>query len=1183
MLSVRKINAGCGYEYLTRSVAHNDEDQKDTSLADYYAAKGTPPGRWIGSGLPCFGGDITLGDVISSEQMMALFGDGLHPNAIAKSKDGVPLRDLRLGRPFPLFAGDNELLQALKAAERGFVAAHDRLPTVEERSTIARNVGHDEWVRQFGRPPVSDREVIAWVNRERATVRQAVAGYDLTFSPQKSISVLWALSDKDTADRIARAHHQAVARTLQWAEENCLFTRRGAHSIEQIKTKGLIAAEFTHFDTRTGDPDLHSHVVVSNKVQGVDGVWRSVDGRALFQHHHALDFRYTATLNDLLTRELGLTFYAKDMGDGKHPVYELDCVPEEVCALFSTRQKLARPVYEHKLAEFTARRGRGPSYQETKALWQEAILATRDAKQPAHSLDTLRDRWAREVDQSCPKAARIIGRRLGRVRGDGRAVFSAVEHDTVVAKAALDAVVAKRSTFRRSHLVTAVAAKLAGYQFHKAGELDQAIGRITASIIDEVGVLTNPEDTRGLPAALIRADGHAIDYRADQEVFTTQEVLDSEARVLDTVTAPTTVFAATSDIDRALKAHARTHGWALSAEQEALVRHLATVGTVTAVGVGAAGAGKTAAMSVLADVWEKTGRSVHALAPSAAAAEVLGADLGVAGRTIDALTHAWRTHNRNPEALPVAIGRGDMLLVDEASMASHRHLSDLTEIAKATGAVVRLIGDPRQIKAVESGGLFATMTYVAECARLTDVRRFGADHHQAAASLALREGDTRALGFYESRGWIHGGGRDQQISRAVDDYLADLACGRISLIIAATNEDVDRINQAIQAARTQAGAVDLTRTVRLAHGEDAGVGDTIITRKNQWMTTPSSRGRTRVINGDLFRIKRIHADGSVTARHQSTGTYRRLPGDYVAGHTQLGYASTVYRAQGATVDVCRAVVDETVDRSGLYVAATRGRDANHLYTVAEHRLDEAAEDAHYWSKGDKQAPTAREVLSRCLDNDDRSRSATEEILGAAVGDPEQLVARWRAGRDIAVERFIDDHLPAFLEALPGTWAADIAHADGGDSPIRQVWRELLRKNQDPRDVWDVAVRHCDNCRDIQRALTYQLRQEVDGRADNALYIPPTYGGQDTELRAWLKQNILTVRDTIIAGREHHDPRKDCPEYIAARRILDGLFPTTPQPRQATTGSSARGYDNPGQTPTSAPGQEDHPRGQGLGL
>ena len=112
---------------------------------------------------------------------------------------------------------------------------------------------------------------------------QAVAGYDLTFSPVKSVSALWAVADPATAAAIERAHRAAVGDALRFIEQHALFTRTGPQGVRQVNVRGLVAAAFTHRDSRAGDPDLHTHVAVANKVQTLDGRWLSIDGRVLFK------------------------------------------------------------------------------------------------------------------------------------------------------------------------------------------------------------------------------------------------------------------------------------------------------------------------------------------------------------------------------------------------------------------------------------------------------------------------------------------------------------------------------------------------------------------------------------------------------------------------------------------------------------------------------------------------------------------------------------------------------------------------------------------------------------------------------------------------------------------------------------------------------------------------------------
>ena len=225
-VSMRVMSAGSGYQYLLRSVAAGDGNrQLSTPLTRYYTEAGTPPGRWLGSGLHALGhGEIRQGDVVGEQQLALLLGTGSDPVT------GEPL-----GRAFP-------------------DARHRR--------------------------PMSTAPM------RRLSARRAVAGYDLTFSVPKSVSALWGVADEGTQALIVEAHHRAVADVLDLVEREVAATRRGVSAgngaVAQADVVGVIATAFDHWDSRLGDPQLHTHVVVSNKVQTTeDGRWRSLDGRPL--------------------------------------------------------------------------------------------------------------------------------------------------------------------------------------------------------------------------------------------------------------------------------------------------------------------------------------------------------------------------------------------------------------------------------------------------------------------------------------------------------------------------------------------------------------------------------------------------------------------------------------------------------------------------------------------------------------------------------------------------------------------------------------------------------------------------------------------------------------------------------------------------------------------------------------
>ncbi len=142
----------------------------------------------------------------------------------------------------------------------------------------------------------------------RGMPRNGVAGFDLTFTVPKSVSVLWALGTSDVRVAVQTAHHGAVGDVLAHIEARALTTRTGHGGAVSMGTRGAVAAAFDHYDSRAHDPHLHTHLVVANRVQGVDGRWRAIDARAL--HAGAVGFSelYDGLLADRLSAALPVAF-----------------------------------------------------------------------------------------------------------------------------------------------------------------------------------------------------------------------------------------------------------------------------------------------------------------------------------------------------------------------------------------------------------------------------------------------------------------------------------------------------------------------------------------------------------------------------------------------------------------------------------------------------------------------------------------------------------------------------------------------------------------------------------------------------------------------------------------------------------------------------------------------------------
>jgi hypothetical protein len=261
VMTIHKLTAGDGYTYLTRQVAAGDAArQPGQDAAGYYTATGNPPGRWIGRGAPLLG---LAGQQVTEEQMRALFGHGQHPNSavmiranlVATARPGMShteldrarrdaIRAASLGRPFPVYT----------PLEKFGGRVRRRLAVITEET---------------GRSP-TEAEVSKVRREEARRQRAAVAGFDAVFAPVKSAVLLWALDERPWVRAAVRqAHEEARNVALELLEEHAAFTRTGTGGIAQIRTGGLIAAAFDHYDSRDGDPNLHTHVAISSKVRGV--------------------------------------------------------------------------------------------------------------------------------------------------------------------------------------------------------------------------------------------------------------------------------------------------------------------------------------------------------------------------------------------------------------------------------------------------------------------------------------------------------------------------------------------------------------------------------------------------------------------------------------------------------------------------------------------------------------------------------------------------------------------------------------------------------------------------------------------------------------------------------------------------------------------------------------------------
>src|SRR5207342_3859104 len=190
----------------------------------------------------------------------------------------------------------------------------------------------------------------------------------------------------------------AVQDALAFIEKHALFTRTGPQGIRQVNVRGLVATAFTHRDSRAGDPDLHTHVAVANKVQTLDGRWLSIDARALFKANVAASETYNTALEQHLRDNLGVRFAERPGADpAKRPIREIIGVDRRLNQRWSTRRAQIEARRGELAIQFQHDHGRPPTPVEALHLAQQATLETRDAKHEPRSLAKQRATWHDEA------------------------------------------------------------------------------------------------------------------------------------------------------------------------------------------------------------------------------------------------------------------------------------------------------------------------------------------------------------------------------------------------------------------------------------------------------------------------------------------------------------------------------------------------------------------------------------------------------------------------------------------------------------------------------------------------------------------------------------------------------------------------------------------------------------------
>src|SRR6478735_2332361 len=497
---VMSLSRMASIDYLIDHVTAGDgraADPTASPLTRYYTAQGYPPGTWLGSGIAALGAADRAGSEVTEAQLRELF-----------EQTRSPFDGRQLGRPPAKYPTRQQRI-ALRVGK-----LPDTL-TAESRTALIEKITAEE---------------------KETKTRTAVAGFDLTFSVPKSVSALWALAPAPVQEQLYLAHRTALAATFERIEAEAAFTRMGTHGVRRVRANGLVAAAFDHWDSRRGDPQLHTHVTVANRVQGPDGRWRTLDSATLHQAAVAYSETYDLLLADEITRRTGLTWDRRERqaGSNRRVGRELSPVPDALIAAYSQRSADIEAAVDTAIGQIVSRTGRRPDANAINRIRQHLTLTTRDAKKApnlAESVQQWRTTAAAVLGQDPTTWATTVTTTTTADTPLPRGADLSDVETEAIALCVVDAVSASRSTWTRWNLTAETMRQLAARncQYATAGDAIGVRDRIVAAA-ERLSVALTPPELVPTPDVLRDADGASPFTPA--ETFTSAAVLAAEDQLL---------------------------------------------------------------------------------------------------------------------------------------------------------------------------------------------------------------------------------------------------------------------------------------------------------------------------------------------------------------------------------------------------------------------------------------------------------------------------------------------------------------------------------------------------------------------------------------------------------------------------------------------------------------------------
>jgi conjugative relaxase-like TrwC/TraI family protein len=586
--------------------------------------------------------------------------------------------------------------------------------------------------------------------------------YDITFSPDKSVSITAAFSDKETETAIKDAHNEAVKAAMDYIEKNLSqYRETKGQDTQKVNSGNLVYATYDHSLSRENDPQIHTHAVVLNLTQTKDSSYKAIENRDIFKAQKLAESIYQSALAK------GLSDRNINVEQGRYGQTKISGVSDNAITLFSKRAE--------KITEKQAELKENTKYSK-EAVYNTAKLSTRPDKDLSKNFENQKEAWAKEAKD----AGIDIKADLEKGQASGQVRLMTAEQAVA---AAINDLTSKQAVVSKNELLST------SLKYAFISNID----RIEKAISDNKDIVKLKDRETGKIA------------------YSTVSMVNTEKAVKDNFETGVNKREQTANkelIDTKLNAFENKNNFKLSDEQRGAIHTVLESKDTFSNIQGVAGAGKTTLLQALKTVTDAQGNRLIAISYQGKAADEMAKalkDNKVQSATIESFKSSG-----------VKLTNKDIVIMDEASMTGAKDMLEIQNKIKESGAKMVMIGDYKQIQAIAAGKAFEQAVksgFITKAELNESLRQRNNKEYQNTVSM-FAKGDTD--GAFKSMG-----DKLQEITNKDDRRQAVLneyaKSGKNTVIVTNTNAEKDYYNKNIRDGKIEKGEIKNQREITVSN------------------------------------------------------------------------------------------------------------------------------------------------------------------------------------------------------------------------------------------------------------------------------------------------------------------------------------------------------------------------------